>query len=140
MAGVLFFGLLGHNAGGAVTAVTPGLQQQLTSAHVPAGQRHEVLAGFTTCFTDRAHATDPSATPASCASMARRAAAAPAPLRSAVERGVLGEALPQARENDFSRSLQQALGWQIGVFALSFLLVLALPKVRGGDVATIPGA
>jgi EmrB/QacA subfamily drug resistance transporter len=140
VAGVIFFGLLGHNAGGATAAVTPALQQQLTSAHVPAGQRHEVLAGFTTCFSDRAHATDPSATPASCASMAGQAASAPAPLRDAVERATLGQALPQARENDFSRSLQQALGWQIGVFALSFLLVLALPRVRGTDIATVPGA
>lgn len=140
VAGVLFFGLLGHNAGGAVTAVTPALQQQLTSAHVPAGQRHEVLAGFTTCFTDRAHATDPSATPPSCATMASHAAAAPAPVRDVVERATLGGALPQARRNDFSRSLQQALGWQIGVFALSFLLVLALPRVRGTDIATVPGA
>jgi hypothetical protein len=72
--------------------------------------------------------------------MASRAAAAPAPARSAVSRAVLGEALPQARENDFSRSLQEALGWQIGVFALSFLLVLALPRVRGTDIATVPGA
>jgi hypothetical protein len=140
VAGVIFFGLLGRGASGAVTAVTPGLQQQLTAAHVPAAQQHDVLAGFTTCFTDRAHATDPSATPASCASMASHAAAAPAPARSAVERATLGEALPQARENDFSRSLQQALGWQIGVFALSFLLVLALPRVRGTDVAAVPGA
>ena len=118
----------------------PRLRQQLTSAGVPAGQQPESSRSFTTCFTDRAHATDPSATPAGCASMASHAAAAPAPVRNVVERATLGEALPQARRNDFSRSLQQALGWQVGVFALSFLLVLALPRVRGTDIATLPGA
>jgi hypothetical protein len=48
--------------------------------------------------------------------------------------------MPQARRHDFSRTLQQALAWQLGVFALSFLLVLALPRVRGADVATLLGA
>ncbi|MFI0937535.1 MFS transporter [Streptomyces sp. NPDC021020] len=140
VAGVIFFGLLGGNAQRSVDAVTPELHQRLTAARLTADQQRDVLAGFTACFADRAHATDPAATPASCARMTTRAAAAPADVRAAVQRAVVAEALPQARRHDFSRSLQQALGWQVGVFALSFLLVAALPRVRGGDVTALPAA
>jgi predicted MFS family arabinose efflux permease len=138
--GVIFFGLLGANAQRSVDAVTPALHQQLSAAGLSATQQRVVVGGFATCFADRAHATDPSATPASCAEVAAQAARAPQAVRDAVQQAALGRAMPEARRHDFSRTLQQALSWQLGVFALSFLLVLALPRVRGTDVAAVPGA
>ena len=78
--------------------------------------------------------------PASCAAIERKADSAPEPLRSTVRSVVLGHAVPEARKHDFTRSLQQALGWQLGVFAASFLLVLALPKVKPTDISAFPGA
>jgi hypothetical protein len=138
--GVLFFGLLGSSASRATADVTPALQQNLAAAHVPAAQRAEIQHGSQTCFADRAHAKDPSSTPASCVVLENRAAAAPAAVRRAVDTAVLTHGLPEARRHDFSRTLQQALGWQLAGFATSFLLVLGLPRVRGGDVATMAAA
>jgi EmrB/QacA subfamily drug resistance transporter len=134
--GVIFFGLLGANAQRSIDAVGPGLQHEIASAGLSSAQQHGVLAGFTRCFTDRAHATDPSATPRSCARVTAQVAKMPRAVASAV----LDEAMPHARRHDFARTLEQALTWQLGVFALSFVLVLALPRVRGADVATVPGA
>ncbi|HEU5267260.1 MAG TPA: MFS transporter [Jatrophihabitans sp.] len=138
--GVLFFGLLGSNAERSTAAVTPALQVRLAAAHIPAPQRDAIVHGFDTCFTDRAHAKDPAALPQSCRDLQERAAALPAPVRARVSDAVLGHALPDARRHNFSRSLQQSLSWQLGVFGASFLLVLALPRVRGANVAAVPAA
>lgn len=138
--GVLFFGLLGSNSGRAADAVTPALQQRLGAASIPSAQQAEILAGFRTCFHDRSHAKDPAAVPASCRSLEEHAASAPAVVRAAVTDAVLDHAVPDARRHDFSRTLQQSLGWQLGVFGLSFLLVLALPRVRGAEITAVPAA
>jgi hypothetical protein len=138
--GVLFFGLLGSNGAHAAGQVTPALQQRLSAAHVPATAQRQVVDGFDSCFHDRTHAKDPAAVPASCTALQQQAANAPSAMRAAVLDAVLNHAVPDARRHDFSRTLQQALGWQLGVFALSFLLVLALPRVQPSSVATVPTA
>ena len=140
VAGVLFFGLLGAKAGNASSAVTPALQQRLAAAQVPAQQRADVVRGFDVCFADRAHAKDPAATPASCAALEQQAAAAPAAVRTAVTEAVLGNAVPAARRHDFSRTLQQALSWQLGVFAVTFVLVLGLPRIQRANLTGAPTA
>jgi hypothetical protein len=138
--GVLFFAFLGNNAAAAEQQVVPQLRQALVTAAVSHSALAEVISGFRQCFTDRAHAADPSQTPPSCRALIARSERAPAALQEAVRRAVLTRAVPTARMYDFSRSLQQALGWQLGVFAVSILLVLALPKVRPGDVSATPAA
>jgi hypothetical protein len=138
--GVLFFAFLGNNAASAEQQALPQLRQSLSAAAVPQHGRAEIIAGFQTCFSDRAHATDPSQTPASCRSLLARSHRAPAEVQGVVRRAVLRQAVPMARTSDFSSSLQQALGWQLGVFAVSVLLVLALPKVRAGNVTPSPAA
>lgn len=140
LVGVLFFGLLGSNSGAASSAVTPALQQRLAAAQVPVPQRAEVAHGFDVCFSDRAHAKDPAATPASCAALEQRAAAAPAALRIAVTDAVLGHAVPDARRHDFSRTLQEALFWQLGVFAVTFVLVLGLPRIKHANLSAVSAA
>ena len=67
-------------------------------------------------------------------------AAAPAPtaVKEAVATAVTGRAIPLARKDDFTRSLQHALlFWQIPAFLLAGLLVFALPKVKPSS--TVPG-
>ncbi len=99
------------------------------------------MAGFRTCFHDRASQNDPTAIPASCRRIQRQVAAAPAPaaVKAAVASAVTAHALPLARKDDFSRSLQHTLLlWQVAAFLLSGLLVFALPKVKPS--ATLPGA
>jgi hypothetical protein len=139
IAGVIFFGLLGHNASYAQDKVIPTMQARLAAADVPAQVQAGIVQGFTQCFSDRAHAKDPASVPDSCLTIQRCAASAPEPLRGAVRSVVFDEGVPQARKYDFSRSLQQALRWQIGVFVVSFLLVLALPKVKPADISAVPG-
>jgi hypothetical protein len=130
--GVLFFGFLGSNADSSSASAVPALRQQLAAAHVPGQQVDGIVRGFTTCFHDKANEKDPQATPASCTAVQRHVQSSPAPadVKQRVKAAVLEQALPTARSDDFNHALRQSLFWQIGVFALSFVLVMALPKVK----------
>jgi EmrB/QacA subfamily drug resistance transporter len=139
--GIVLFGQLSANASSSAAIAVPGLQARLTAAGLPAPAADQVVAGFRTCFHDRASQNDPSATPASCRHAQQQAAAAPAPpaVKATVGTAVTGQALPLARKDDFTRGLQHTLLlWQIPAFALSGLLVFALPKVK--PASTIPPA
>ncbi len=118
--GVILFGLVGANAGRSVDAVSPRLRQALAAQHLPPVAQAQAIAGFRQCFGDRSHARDPSTLPASC----RAAGGAPAGVGAALR--VAGG---EARARDFSRSFQQALGYEILVFFTAFLLVFRLPDV-----------
>src|SRR5581483_5145418 len=140
IAGILFFGQLAGNADSAATAAVPALATRLAAAGPPAPGASQVVAGFRVCFHDRAGQNDPTATPASCRAIQRQAAAAPAPaaVKQAVAAAITGDAVPLARKDDFTRSLQHTLLlWQIPAFLLTGLLVFALPKVR--PASTVPG-
>ena len=59
-------------------------------------------------------------------------------MKRAVAAAVAGRAVPLARKEDFTVSLQHTLLlWQIPAFLLTGLLVFALPKVK--PTATVPG-
>jgi hypothetical protein len=140
IAGIIFFGQLGTNAGSAASAAVPALSTRLAAAGLPARDAGAVVAGFRTCFHDRASQNDPTATPASCRRIQQQVAAAPAPppVKEAVAAAVTGRAVPLARKDDFTRSLQHTLLlWQVPAFLLTGLLVFALPKVKPS--ATVPG-
>ena len=130
--GVIFFGLLGVNADTSSASVLPGLRHELTVASVPAADQRLILGGFRACFSARAHAQDPSSTPAVCAQSAREIAASPAPgpVKAAVAAAIFRHALPAARLDDFTRSMRTTLWWQVGVFALALILVSRLPRVH----------
>lgn len=130
--GVIFFGLLGHNASGSIDSVTPRLRAELTTAALPAAAQQQVLHGFQVCFTDRAHAKDPAAEPASCAAIRTQIAQSPAPaaVKAQVGTAVQAHAVPGARLADFERSMRTTLWWQIAVFTLTLALVARLPRVR----------
>jgi EmrB/QacA subfamily drug resistance transporter len=132
VAGVIFFGLLGVNANSSSASVLPQLRHSLTVAGVPASAQGAITGQFQACFAARAHATDPTAEPASCARTLRSIATspAPAPVKAAVAAAVTGQAGPAARLDDFTRSMRTALWWQIGVFAVALILSGRLPRVR----------
>jgi MFS family permease len=123
--GVIFFGLLSSQAQPTIAAVVPDLRGQLQAAHLPAPVAQQVVAGFSTCFQDRARSKDPSATPPSC----RQA--------SARLQGPAGQAIGQAlqaigvdaRKRDFVASIKRTLWYEVAVYGLSFLAVFLLPKV-----------
>jgi EmrB/QacA subfamily drug resistance transporter len=138
--GVLFFGLLGANAATSSASAVPALRHELTVAGVPAAQQPFVIAGFGACFSARAHATDPSATPAACERTARQLAASPAPaaVKTAVAAAIDGHAVPAARLDDFTQSMRTTLWWHVAVFALALILASRLPRVRL-DAGTMAG-
>ena len=140
--GVIFFGLLGVNAGSSSASALPRLRHELTVAGVPASGQRQVIGGFQTCFSARAHAKDPSAEPAICAAIDRQIAAGPAPeaVKARVAAAVQRRAVPAARRADFTRSMRTTLWWQVAVFALALLLSSRLPKVRLDDAGPMVGA
>jgi hypothetical protein len=105
--------------------VAPALRQQLIAAQLPPRAVDAAVAAFQTCFHDRANAKDPSEEPPSCQA-ARQASGPAAP---AVQEA-LATASAQALARNFEQALQRALLFQIGVFALSFLLAFGLPNIH----------
>lgn len=141
--GVIFFGLLGSNAADATASAVPRLRADLVAAGLPAPARNTVVHGFQTCFSDRAHAKDPAAEPASCTAIRTRTAHsdAPAPVKKKILEAVQDTAAPTALRQDFDHTLRTVLWWQIGVFVLALLLVSPLPKVHlEGEGPLIGGA
>jgi EmrB/QacA subfamily drug resistance transporter len=123
--GVIFFGMLGSQSGPAATAVAPQLRTGLAAAGVPAQFTGHVVTEFRGCLHARLVAADPTVRPAAC----RQPAAAQA-LPAAAHR-VIARAGASAVRRDFAASLQRTLWFQVGVFLLSFLLMLALPAGSG---------
>jgi EmrB/QacA subfamily drug resistance transporter len=123
--GVIFFSLLGTQSGPAATAVAPQLRGTLVSAGVPAQYIRPIQAQFRVCLHDRLMAADPTVTPASCRPNPAAAALPPAARRALHTAGVT------AVRTDFADSLVRTLWFQVGVYVLSFLLMLALPRGAG---------
>jgi EmrB/QacA subfamily drug resistance transporter len=122
LVGVIFFGLLGSQSGPAATAVAPQLRTGLVAAGVPARYTGPIETQFRSCLHGRLVAADPTATPASC----RPAGAAQALPQAAHQ--VIAAAGGNAVRHDFAASLVRTLWFQVGVFLLSFLLMLGLPR------------
>jgi EmrB/QacA subfamily drug resistance transporter len=136
--GVIFFGLLASQAKPTIAAVVPRLRSQLQAAHLPAPVADQVIAGFSTCFHDRASAKDPSATPPSCRQ-------ATAPVQAQGQGGqaigqVLQSAGVNARKRDFVASIKGTLWYEVAVYGLSFLVVFLLPNVGGHHLRQAGGA
>jgi hypothetical protein len=140
-AGVIFFAQLGGNANSSVDYAAPRLQAELSAAHVPTPVAGQVVAGFRLCFHDRATQNDPTATPPSCRRIEQQVATSPASpaVKQAITGAINGTAVPLARKDDFTRSLQNTLLlWYVPAFLACALLVLLLPKVKPTE--TVPGA
>lgn len=133
--GVIFFGLLGTQSAPAAAAVTPALHSELVAAGVPAPVTGRIVTQFGDCLHARLVAADPTATPAACRLTSGAAHALPATASTVLAR--VGSA---AVERDFTASLERTLWFQVGVFCLAFLLMLALPAGAGRRRAESSGA
>ena len=122
--GVIFFALLGSQSGPAASTVAPALRTQVVAAGVPAQNAVHLEAQFRTCLHDRLVASDPTVTPASCKPPA-------GVVLSPAVRGIVAGAGISAVRHDFAASLVRTLWFQVGVFGLSFLLMLAGPRGAG---------
>lgn len=123
--GVIFFGLLGSQSVPAATAVTPQLRTGLAAADVPAQYTGRIITRFSSCLHAQLTAADPSVTPAAC-----KPTSAERRLPAGASR-ILVTAGASAVRRDFAAALQRTLWFQVGVFLLSFLLMLALPAGAG---------
>jgi EmrB/QacA subfamily drug resistance transporter len=132
--GVIFFGLLGTQSAPAAASVAPQLRGVLVAAGLPRGATAPVLTAFSGCLHDRLVAADPTATPASCR-QGQAAAALPAEAKHAI--AGIGR---KAAGTGFAAALQRTLFFQVGVFVVSFLLMLALPKMRRREPAAVPAS
>src|SRR5215831_1008622 len=129
--GVIFFALLGSQSGPAASTVAPALRSQIVAAGVPAQNAVRLEAQFRTCLHDRLVASDPTITPASCKPPA-------GVVLSPAVRGIVAGAGISAVRQDFAASLVRTLWFQVGVFVLAFLMMLAWPRGAGRKV-TAPG-
>src|SRR6516164_8354058 len=129
--GVIFFGMLGSQSGPAASTVAPALRSQVVAAGVPAQAAGHLEAQFRTCLHDRLVASDPTVTPAACQPPAGVV------LSPGVRKIVAGAGISAVR-HDFAASLVRTLWFQVGVFVLAFLMMLAWPRGAGRRV-TAPG-
>jgi hypothetical protein len=131
--GVIFFGMLGSQSATAASAVTPQLRAGLTASGLPAASAGRVVDQFGGCLHDRLVAADPTVLPASC-----KPSGAAASLPAAVHHE-LAAAGGAAVRLDFARSVVRTLWFQVGVFGLSGLLMLAWPSGVGRRRAAAGG-
>jgi len=122
--GVIFFGLLSSQAAGMTADLAPRLGAELQAAGVPAPASRQVVAGFETCFQDRASAKDPSAVPPSCQRLAQGQG------QDRVGR-VVASTAEAARKRNFSDAFERTLLFEVAVFLLCLLLAFLLPDPRG---------
>jgi hypothetical protein len=128
--GVIFFGMLGSQAGPAASAVTPHLRTGLVAAGVPASYTGRIVTQFRGCLHDRLVAADPTVTPASCR-LSGPVPGGTAPTLPAAAKRVLASTGGDAVRGDFVASVERTLWFQVGVFLLSFLLMFVLPAGAG---------
>jgi MFS family permease len=127
--GVIFFGLLGAQSGPAAAAVAPQLRTGLVAAGVPAQYTGRIETQFRSCLHDRLVAADPTVTPPAC-----RPGPAQQALPAAAHQVIAGAGGSAVRQ-DFAATLVRTLWFQVGVFLLSFLIMLALPRGPGRRAA-----
>lgn len=127
--GVIFFGLLGSEAGKSVEGVRTELAADLTSAGIPASMQTPIIDNFQSCFQDRAKAKDLSAVPESCkageAQMQSFGAQQPAMAQK------VGDALKarglEANHLNFLSAMEKTLLYQAGALVVIFFLSFLLP-------------
>ena len=124
--GVVFFAQLNTQSGKAVDAVAPALRATLSAAGLPAPAVDGLVADFGTCIRDRAAATDPTATPASCQKNPEQMGVDAA--TAAKVTGILADSGQAAAGEDFWRGFGVTLVRMIGDLFLVFLGIFALPK------------
>jgi EmrB/QacA subfamily drug resistance transporter len=122
--GVIFFGLLGSQSSAAAAAVDPQLRSGLAAVQVPAPVASRITGQFGDCLHARLVAADPTVTPAACRLPDGQVLSAPV-------RQVVATAGARAVRTDFAAALIRTLWFQVGVFLVSFALMLGLPRGAG---------
>ena len=126
--GVVFFGLLTTNATNATTPlsnVTAQLHTHLTAAGLPPVAVDQQVATFTRCFRAQAASSDPTQPIAGCPSPSTSSAQPANPVAAA-----FASAAKQALATTYVTSERTILWFNVGFWALTALLSLALPRPK----------
>lgn len=124
LVGIVLFGVLESSSGPAASRVSDSLQANLSAAQMPDNQIAPSIATFERCFAERAAAADPTATPDGCPAIDTGATD---PISTA-----FAEAADTALADSFAHAASRALIVSLGLVALTFLLVFALPRRAAG--------
>ena len=133
--GVVFFGMLSSQAPSALSSVTPPLRAQLLAAHLPPQQVDAAVATFTRCFEAQASSSDPTQPVPGCPSVSTTGAQASNPVNAA-----FAHAAQQALAQDFVASDKRILFFNVGFWALTGLLSMALPRTKPARAPVTAGA
>jgi EmrB/QacA subfamily drug resistance transporter len=120
LVGIVLFGVLETSSGPAATRVSDSLRTDLAAAQMPADQIAPSIATFERCFAGRAAAADPSPNPDGCPAIDTDATD---PVNTA-----FAKAADTALADSFARASSRALIVSLGLVALTFLLIFALPR------------
>lgn len=129
--GIVFFGLIGHNASAAATAQSSTVRSTLVAAATPPAAASRATVAFDRCFTERARAIDPTVTPPGCAVPTSATHAVTTSYTTAAKR---------ATAHDFATSFSQALGYQVVIYLLVLGLLWRLPRANPRQLAEIDDA
>ncbi len=121
--GVILFGLLGNRADAVARDLAPGLRTAVVQATGSPQAADQVVQQFAVCFHDRMNAKDPTETPPSCLPPAGR------PVNPAVVAATQATAR-EALATNFTGAQARTLFFCAGVWLVTGLLVLALPRAR----------
>jgi hypothetical protein len=120
---VVFFGQLASRADVAVSTVTPQLRTELVAAGVQSPVVNADVAQFTRCFKARASSSDPLQPIPGC----------PQPTASASSNPVsaaFASAAKHALARDFVTTIERILFFNVGLWFLTGVLSLLLPRVQ----------
>jgi hypothetical protein len=122
--GIIFFGQVSGYAPVVAQGTAAQLSAQLIAAGVPPQQASATAQMFSRCFVAQSTSADPSATPPGCPALSS-SSGAPQPAAR-----IIALLARQAVAENFDHAFRDALFFEMGAFALVFLMVFALPQPR----------
>ena len=128
--GIVFFGQVADNAPAVASSSAATVSTRLVAAGVPQPVAAGAAHTYARCFVARASSSDPSATPPGCPQPAAVSCPPPAGDLHATASCTVAPIAATALATDFEQSFRTALFFEMGCFALVFLMVAALPRPR----------
>jgi len=126
LSGMVFFTLLGGQAGGADQDARDRLHQALTGSGLAPAAADRVTSAAHDCFVDRMRESNPTADLDACRRAAGDPQLSPDQARTVAEFTDTG--LATSSRDAFQHTTERALGYQIGMFALALLISFMLPR------------
>jgi EmrB/QacA subfamily drug resistance transporter len=120
--GVIFFGLLNHQASNSFNKTAPAFQSQLSSINIPAGDQSQIINGTEQCFVDRSQEKDTTVTPASCKTVQQTSSS------NKQVAAIATENVAKANSTNFANAFRWATVYEIIVLAVTFGLTFFLPR------------